>query len=317
MDIRSFFSSKPRQEELIPRQRIQPVVQYRPTLPIPTPPRLSYTISSELRPGQLYTCNQERQINQTTYVNPTKILFNDEFKKQVQELINENPNRCITSLIDGSVDEENIQELIEAQKIIREWFMEKKIISRSPHNYPDHFAALNAIISDLSICQSWEDVFKQFNNSIVDHIRYVRCPEDEDDLDQPKYTCLCGHWCSRKNLAIIQNRESDLHLLIACDCITKTGIVTRSNFHKRASEVSNEIRQQRIKRRIQILNNAITIAYNYKKSIKKFQQFILSYKEKRKKFKSCIRCGICNIEKWKTKNLLCFVCYTNTLHISL
>ena len=344
MDIRSFFANKsqnptqekliPRQEELIPRQRIktqivQPLVN-QPSIQVRVYDPIFHQIiiqSQTVRPpyDPPSESRSSRPQNNINYINPTGILFDDKFKQFVDNLIETDPNGCISALKIAHTTDDNIKYLMKAQDIIRHYFKTKYPSHR--FDYPDYFAVVVATASDLSKCNSWYDVGQQFVESATKGITYCANPEDFESK-RHDYACLCSHWCSRKSLSIILNKHTDLSILVACDCITKTGIVTKSQFKKGAIEQANQVQIERDRieterkwkeYRDQIEREKIEKERNEREQIKRIRQKMLINKfinivnqynsVIKQKLKQCADCPIRCIEKWATTKIRCIPCF--------
>ena len=197
------------------------------------------------------------------YINQTNICFNDKLKECIYLFRSENPNGAISILRNGSTNDENIEMINKAQADIRKWFANNQwridinsylSVEIKSFQHPDYYALLNAVVVDLDQCENWDDVYKQINEAITNNnanLSQTMSFLDLGDFDETKefqYKCLCGHSCKNENLALIKNPFTKLHLLVACDCITKTGIISKNEFKKRAEQNNSfYITQKKIK----------------------------------------------------------------------
>jgi hypothetical protein len=226
-------------------------------------------------------------------LNETCIVFNESFKSLVRIIRDLNPDGCISGIRYASSRDYNVDTILESQQTIRDWFESRINVRKGCRSQLDYYAILNAVICDIERCYSWNDVFKQLEESHRSNISFVWC-EDEYEYENedilPK--CICGHFCKRKNLAIVTNPHTNLNCITACDCITKIGIITKYSF-KKASALSRDLnvaRQHRV--------------------FTKFANLVFKYEYLRLGFRKCCDClqYVVNIldPKWKRR---CFPCW--------
>jgi len=233
------------------------------------------------------------------YENNTRVKFDYMLKLSIQKLHREHPN-IIEKL--KSYDYDTLQE---AQLFIRNYFMINQkeiniagILTKKPQSCPDYFALLCAVVSDLTKCENWREVWQQY---VVGVYKYVSYPENFEPKE--KVYCMCSHNCIAENMAILPHQYTNLNLYIACDCIAKTGIISSYEFKKKAK--TNDKYAKIIYDR-EILRTT-------KKTLKqKWTNMINTYIEKLKDYRHCIICEQLTIKKtepsYKRK---CVSCYVN------
>ena len=241
------------------------------------------------------------------YDNNTRVTFDYKLKLCIMNM----PTEMKRNL--ESMDYLTLQE---AQKEIRDYFLthqnEFNIAGRlteSNHSCPDYYALLSAVTSDLSICESWDDVYKQFVSSFYHeetlnggNSNFSLCNYGDDYDHTKEITCMCRHLCSPENMSIVSNDYTGFNALIACDCLEKTGIISSYQFKKKIKQsdcyakilVKKEIEKQKQK--------------NY---INKWEKLVSMCLEKNETSRKCIECGILSIFKtephWKKKCLNCYI----------
>jgi hypothetical protein len=143
------------------------------------------------------------------YLNDTRVEFDFRLKLCILNM----PKELKCELLS-----ENPESLEDTQVRLREYFVnhqnEFNIAGRLKHSYeccPDFYALLIATVSDLSKCETWEDVFNQINideqvkDGMGNQVLYKLC-EYEDDYDiDIKNICICSHTCKPENVSIITN----------------------------------------------------------------------------------------------------------------
>jgi hypothetical protein len=134
--------------------------------------------------------------------------------------------------------------LMEAQWVARKYFYEhqkelniagKLINEKERKGYlsmPDYYALMRALIVDLDLCNNWEDVTGQI--LLKSTWNYCNFNPDEEYVD--KIQCACSQLCCPENMSILHNELTNMNLLIACVCLTKTGITTQYEFYKKRKE---------------------------------------------------------------------------------
>ena len=212
-------------------------------------------------------------MNQIPYINRTIVVFDDKLKQVVTDLIQENPKHCITDLSCS-----NIGRLEEAQHVIREYFKSNRpkltLTDNVAFHYPDYYALLMAVIAELTLCFSWDNVFdqvpKNHNNTLE---LYEELPEKDITY------CACSHWCLDVNTALVMNPYTRMKLSLGSCCIEKTQILTKYEFRKMC--ISNTVYNDKIEKRKEAL--------------------------RRKKHKQCTKCNLWNIKKTEL-HTLCLDC---------
>jgi hypothetical protein len=208
--------------------------------------------------------------------------------------------------------------LQETQQKLREYFVTHQnefniagVLKHSYVNCSDFYALICSVTCDLSICETWKDVYNQYKSSLhhketlydasnnLLYRDFTLCNYDDDYDPKQKIVCMCGHNCCPENMSIITNKYTGLNALIACDCLEKTGIITSYEFKKKIKKndgyakilVKKELEKQK-------MNNKI---YRWEKLVSK----CVELQDKR----ICEECGILSIEKtapiWKKKCLSC------------
>jgi hypothetical protein len=263
------------------------------------------------------------------YDNKTNICFNNKLKECIKLLREENPNGAISILRNGSTSDENIEMINKAQMDIREWLVRNQwrihmnsYLSRDIKSFqhPDYYALLNALAADLDQCESWEDVYKQIDEAIKNNSANLSQTMsflnlgDFDEAKEFQYKCLCGHCCKNENLALIRNPFTGLHLLVACDCITKTGIISKYEFKKRAEQNHSFYITQKKRAKLQKAAQQKLAEWAYRYSFWKMIHTMIKigreYSDRKKTHRSCLSCGKLNIEKTKPKkNIDCVPCW--------
>lgn len=89
-------------------------------------------------------------------------------------------------------------------------------------SYENNFALMIAFISDLQICNSWNDLLEQAIYSIQFH-------DYDFSKNNNKFKCCCQHACLPENQYLITNQHTHLSLSVGCDCIKKYQLVAKEN----------------------------------------------------------------------------------------
>jgi hypothetical protein len=210
--------------------------------------------------------------------------------------------------------------LQETQKQVREYFVTHQNefniagrLKKASECCPDYYALLSAVVADLSICESWDDVYTQFVSSLHQSDTlydasnnymckdFTLCTYEDDYAPKIKIVCMCSHWCCPENMSIITNYNTGLNALIACDCLEKTGIISSYEFKKKIKR-SDAYAKILVKKEIEKKNRS-----NY---MNRWENIVLKYLDKNESSRKCIECGILSILKtepaWKKK---CTNCY--------
>lgn len=255
------------------------------------------------------------------YNNNTRVKFDYRLKLLIQKLHTEHPN-IINKL---NIDDYDV--LQDAQKFIRNYYFinqqEINIAGRLTKQYescPDYFALLCAVVADLTKCENWEDVWKQYAFSFDENNRYseniFEFVNYDPNFDVKQHVfCMCSHWCCAENMSIITNRNTKFKLLIACDCLEKTGIISSYEFKKKArlhdryakiiydKEMikTNELLLEQQRKEYEQKLKEYKLCYDCEQPIIKIGSFktrcgSCHYKFKNKDNKHIIQDGICHIK---------------------
>lgn len=248
------------------------------------------------------------------YNNNTRVVFDYNLKLCIMNI----PIDLIEQL--KTFDYVSLQD---TQRQLREYFVshqnEFNIAGRLTLSYeccPDFYALISAVIADLSMCDTWNDVYEQFVSSLKkdetlygesknnnNNNNFKLCDYGDDYNEKEKIICMCSHVCCPENMSIITNKYTGLNALIACDCLEKTGIINSYEFKKKVKKndcyskilVKKELEKQKLK------NN-----------IYKWEKMVLQCLEKNATYRKCAKCGVLSILKneplWKKK---CCNCYYN------
>ncbi len=237
-------------------------------------------------------------------INDTRIVFDANLKLCIRNLREREPIliECLKSY-DTTL-------LQECQEKIRNYFLihqhEFNVAGKLTNHYqsmPDYYALLCANICDLTMCESWDDVIKQFRheseNYVWDNILTL-CNYTEGQVSK-ECICMCSHNCCPENMGIVNNRYTGLNAFIACDCIEKTGIINSYQFKKKArkNETYAKIILEKQKKREE-----------EKVRINKWETLVTTYLNKKNNYRKCIECGTLSIlitePTWKKKCIHCF-----------
>ena len=239
----------------------------------------------------------------TDYFNDTRIEFDNNLKRCILNMPNDLKNRL---LMDNYVD------IQPAQQEIRDYFVKNQseinIKGRLTFKYdscPDFYALLSASIADLSICNNWDDVFLQFKQSNYKqhHLQLINYPKNISYKDV--MTCMCSHKCSPENMSVVTNKFTGLNVLIACDCLEKTGIISSYEFKKKVRK--NDRYAKFIVEKAYEKERQKNVDYRWKK-------LISNYIEKIETHRRCNRCEKLAIEKSKPEWFKdCVNCYNNKM----
>jgi len=114
------------------------------------------------------------------------------------------------------------------------------------------FAIIIAICSDLSICNSWKDLMKQWED--YHNISYTFESDNSEDYDENNNNtkdnslkrCCCGHpFIHLKNQYLVTNTLTNLTLLIGCDCIEKKLLINMADEkRKRKQDIKNKEKEK-------------------------------------------------------------------------
>jgi len=253
------------------------------------------------------------------YENNTRVTFDYRLKLLIQKIHTEYP-KIINKL---KIDDYDV--LQDAQKFIRNYYFDNQqeinIAGRLTKIYescPDYFALLCATVADLTKCENWNDVWKQYAFTFDENNRLSRIGNmyefvNYDPTFDIKQTvnCMCSHWCCAENMSIITNRNTKLKLFIACDCLEKTGIISLYEFKKKA----------RLNDRYAKIIYDKEIIKTAKLSLKqKWAKMVSTYEQKIKDYRHCIICEQLTIKKiepsYKRKCVSCYVNDNSTLKIN-
>lgn len=242
-------------------------------------------------------------------LNNTRVVFDYKLKQCIMNI----PQRLLNQLRC-----EDYVHLQDTQEEIREYFRNHQgefnvagILKNSYENCPDYYALLSAVTADLSVCETWQDVYNQFTSSFKYNEQlnnmydasgsFIFCDFPDDYNELIKITCMCSHKCCPENMSIITNNYTGLNNLIACDCLEKTGIISSYQFKKK--RLQNDAYAKIIVKKEE--------AKNKKKNIYDlFEKIVSEYTNKINTFRKCQHCNVLNILKeepsWKK---ICKNCY--------
>ena len=234
------------------------------------------------------------------YENDTRVKFDYRLKLLIQKLHTEYPN-IINKL---NIDDYDV--LQDAQKFIRNYYFinqqEINIAGRLTKQYescPEYFSLLCATVADLTKCENWNDIWKQYTFTFDENNRYSKIGNMYEFVNyDPKFDvkqsviCMCYHWCCAENMSIITNRNTKFKLLIACDCLEKTGIISSYEFKKKAR--LND-------RYAKIIYDKEIIKQTKLSLQEKWVNLVNTYIEKIKDYKCCCDCKQLIIEKGSFK----------------
>lgn len=198
--------------------------------------------------------------------------------------------------------------LIQAQAVARQYFYDHQQelniagrLTNSSESMPDYYALMRALIVDLELCDSWEDVSKQ----ILFQSKWTYCNfsfTDKYDTPVDNIQCACSHVCCPENMSILENSLTNMHLLIACDCLTKTGITTAYEFKKKRKD--NDVYAK-------IIYNKTLQKQTTQNVTKKWEQLVVKYINVKQTKRLCNTCGVYTINilepLWKVKCVACYL----------
>jgi hypothetical protein len=99
------------------------------------------------------------------------------------------------------------------------------------------FALMIALYSDLSICNSWEELMEQTRNSHF--IDYTNDGYDDENTKESG-KCCCGHSCILTNQYLVTNLITKNTLLLGCSCIEKKLLINMADEKKqRKQDIKN------------------------------------------------------------------------------
>jgi hypothetical protein len=245
------------------------------------------------------------------YENNTRVKFDYRLKLLIQKLHTDHSD-VINKL--KSYDYNILQD---AQKFIRNYFFinQQEIniagrLTKNAESMPEYFSLLCAVVSDLTKCENWREIWQQY---VIGVYKYAIYPDNFDVKET--VICMCSHTCCAENMVIIPNICTNLHLYIACVCITKTGIVSQYEFKTK----------RRLNDRYAKIIYDKEILKQTKLSLQeKWVDLVSRYTEKIKKYKLCCdceqliieigsfkkRCGLCHhIEKTKDIKPKCLLVF--------
>jgi hypothetical protein len=102
---------------------------------------------------------------------------------------------------------------------------------------PNMFALMIALYSDLSICNSWEELMEQTRNS-----HFIGFTNDgyEDENTRESGKCCCGKSCNLTNQYLVTNTLTNKTLLLGCSCIEKKLLINIDDEKKqRKQDIKN------------------------------------------------------------------------------
>lgn len=233
-------------------------------------------------------------------INQTSIRFDYNLKLLILKLRHEHSSliHCLTSF--------NHDVLQDAQIEIRDYFFkhqnELNIAGRLTKTYEscsDYFALLCANVCDLSKCESWDDVFEQFRFTEISFCNFG------DDPSMNSLICMCSHFCKPFNMSIFCNKHTNYNALIACDCLTKTGIMNKNEFKKKSKKNESYAK----------LMYKFEVEKNKKKSsVEKWESMVKKYVDAKENYRCCSKCGVRNIHESQGNYVtMCKPCYSDSI----
>jgi len=246
-----------------------------------------------------------------TYENNTRIVFDNKLKLCIMNISSE--------LKDG-LKSMNYLTLEKTQKELREYFVlhqqELNIAGVLTLHYtscPDFYALICAVTSDLSKCESWDDVCKQFFTSLVfkqketlneaSNDLFTFCDYDNVNINsRMQIQCMCSHSCKPENMSIVTNHFTHLNALIACDCLEKTGIINTYEFKKKVKQ--SDAYAKILVKKAEENQKMKDIVYRWEALVSK----LISQNETHRKCMDCDMLSILKTEPdWKKKCLKCYI----------
>lgn len=166
----------------------------------------------------------------------TKVVL-DEHTKGVAQLIQNKYSSVLTSrhlLTNQEVLREIRRDLIES-------LPQYSLKERSASSYPDFFVLTLLVISQIHTINVVDDLLNDlYKFSLFGMNR-------EDDLPNMQYCCACSHLCKPENLYIIENTETNLRIIIGCDCAKKKELISKEE----AKELKDQSKEDPNYRRFQ------------------------------------------------------------------
>lgn len=243
-------------------------------------------------------------------IDDSNIIFNENLKNFVSnfkmsniELINQLHRD--TSIDRFMVINKSIRDLFFKNKHLLDW---EKYAKFNIHEYFIFFLCLSC---DLSICNNWFDIEKQYDlMRYGDEFHYDVSGNSRDmsvsffNLGEKSETvfCCCSHDCIAHNCSVLTNPHTNIGIFVACDCLTKvcSDKEIRKKFKKmyEKKKLENPSYVESIKR------------HESKKEIKKQKELEDQLKKENRQCDSCNNyCIPINEPCWKKK---CYSCYTLT-----
>jgi hypothetical protein len=193
---------------------------------------------------QIYN-NFEQLPDDPPYIDVTNIDFNEKMKpfiKKVQSVFLHkirllNSYDYYIGIIDNyeTLQLEIRTYLINNQSQID--FLKKiPLVEGYPKSYQDFYALFVAIISDIDLCNSFNDCYKQLDKDFMEEMA-TTC-----DLAKGYFQnsiCLCSHWCTSPNLYLLKNKKTKLMCMVGCDCVQKIDIIDINVFKKAIEKSKN------------------------------------------------------------------------------
>jgi len=248
-----------------------------------------------------------------SYIDDTLIYFNLKLKNFIKKFKIEN-----IELISQLRSENSVEGFIYVQQKLRDLFQEnthfidlKNAKDGYKLDYYDNFALMLCLVCDLSKCNDWCDIEKQYdlmrdNNGLerdtFNENQLNLC--DLENYEKKTINCCCGHWVYGFNTSILTNPYTNLSLLIACHCLKKI-CSDKSKEVKKCFE--KEQRKNIVYVRLIIENEKKNFINNEAKKKRELEEKI---KKENRECKSCKKyCIPINEVEWK---LTCYNCYTLT-----
>ena len=170
-------------------------------------------------------------------INHTTILFNEEFKEIIKELKTQPELEMMKNCVE-------VETLHACQGVIRNYINEK-YPTLIKNKMPDFFAIFICLIINMDNYHSWEEITDTF-------LEINRSRDIEHGMND-HYNCSCGHYIMAKNSFIITHYDTEINLLLGCECIEKSEIVNNFKEIKKTRQalvrkIETEQKKKEIKR---------------------------------------------------------------------
>ena len=256
---------------------------------------------------------ETKMINTVKFIEETLIIFNNnlkkiitEFKETYPEIISElNKNNTI----DGFM---NVNEIIRKLFDKKRHLLDRKTNEKTKLYKHDYFVLFLCLACDLSLCNNWIDIEKQYDIMRYLNKRYetshnlvdVSCCNIDEDRVYVK--CCCSHICIAHNCFTITNPYTNIAIFVACDCLTKVCS---------DKEIRKQIKKKVERMKLENPTYVVSIIKNeklneIKRESKKKQELEEKIRNENRECSSCKKYCIPITEpNWKLK---CYSCYTLT-----